>query len=61
MRAIILVIVAVLITALVYGVVAILVKMDDVGLALAGKNSRFVQKLGRVCSRRCRRSCPLSP
>ncbi|MEW6933162.1 DUF808 domain-containing protein [Trueperella pyogenes] len=47
MRAIILVIVAVLITALVYGVVAILVKMDDVGLALAGKNSRFVQKLGR--------------
>lgn len=39
-RAIILVIVAFLITALVYGVVAIIVKMDDVGLHLveSGKN-----------------------
>jgi predicted DNA repair protein MutK len=36
-RAIILVVVGVAITALVYGVVAVIVKMDDVGLAMAGR------------------------
>ncbi|MET3963012.1 putative DNA repair protein MutK [Marmoricola sp. OAE513] len=46
-RALILVVVALGITALVYGVVALIVKMDDVGLHLAGKSSAAVQKLGR--------------
>lgn len=46
-RAIILVIVAVAITALVYGVVAVIVKMDDVGLALAERDSAGVQRFGR--------------
>ncbi|AXH97321.1 DUF808 domain-containing protein [Ornithinimicrobium avium] len=45
-RAAILVIVAIGITALVYGVVAIIVKMDDVGLHLAGKPSPVMQRLG---------------
>lgn len=34
-RLLVLIVVAVLITVLVYGVVALIVKMDDVGLALA--------------------------
>ncbi|WP_404384171.1 DUF808 domain-containing protein [Knoellia locipacati] len=38
LRAAILAVVAVAITALVYGVVALIVKMDDVGLHLAGKS-----------------------
>ncbi|SCX38244.1 hypothetical protein SAMN03159343_0349 [Klenkia marina] len=46
-RAIILVVVAVLITALVYGVVALIVKMDDAGVALAVKPSRGVAAFGR--------------
>lgn len=49
-RAMILVVVAVLITVAVYGVVGLLVKMDDVGLHLAsGSTGRtgLVQKLGR--------------
>lgn len=46
-RLIILAIVAVLITALVYGVVAIIVKMDDVGLHLAGRDKPWVQSFGR--------------
>ena len=45
-RAIILVVVGLAITALVYGVVAAIVKMDDVGLYLAGKESPGVQKFG---------------
>jgi len=45
-RLIILAVVAVLITALVYGVVAIIVKMDDVGLHLAGRQSRSAQLIG---------------
>jgi predicted DNA repair protein MutK len=45
-RAIILVIVAIAITILVYGVVALIVKMDDVGLLLAGRPSAFSQRLG---------------
>jgi hypothetical protein len=47
-RAIILLVVAVLITVLVYGVVALIVKMDDIGLRLAesGRDGA-VEKLGR--------------
>ena len=46
-RLIILVIVALLITALVYGVVGLIVKMDDVGLHLAGRESGASQRVGR--------------
>ncbi|HET9420558.1 MAG TPA: DUF808 family protein, partial [Nocardioides sp.] len=45
-RAIILAIVAVGITVLVYGVVAAIVKMDDVGLLLTERKSRMAQRLG---------------
>ncbi|NMD54120.1 MULTISPECIES: DUF808 domain-containing protein [Tsukamurella] len=45
-RALILVVVAIVITALVYGVVAAIVKMDDVGLALAQRPSEFSRKVG---------------
>ncbi len=47
MRAIVLAVVALLITVLVYGVVALIVKMDDVGLHLTTKTSRSAQRLGR--------------
>ncbi len=47
-RALILAIVAVLITVVVYGVVALIVKMDDVGLRLAQQPSEQSQKLGRA-------------
>jgi uncharacterized protein len=46
-RLIILVIVALLITALVYGVVALIVKMDDFGLRLAARESGVSQRVGR--------------
>lgn len=46
-RAIVLVIVAVAITIVVYGVVALIVKMDDVGLRMAQSDSRPAQRLGR--------------
>ncbi len=46
-RLIILAIVAVVITLAVYGVVGAIVKMDDIGLTLAQRNSRFVQRTGR--------------
>jgi predicted DNA repair protein MutK len=46
-RAAILVIVAVVITAVVYGVVALIVKMDDIGLHLAGRRTGWVQSFGR--------------
>ena len=46
MRAIVLAVVAVLITVLVYGVVALIVKMDDVGLHLAEKPSKGSQRVG---------------
>ncbi len=46
-RAIILAIVAVLITALVYGVVGLIVKMDDAGLALAKRPGRAIAAFGR--------------
>ncbi len=47
-RAIILVLVALAITALVYGVVAVIVKMDDVGLHLAGRDNPLPQRVGRA-------------
>ncbi|BBW99115.1 ABC transporter [Mycolicibacterium moriokaense] len=46
-RFIILVAVAVVITAAVYGVVALIVKMDDIGLHFAERSSAFSQKVGR--------------
>jgi uncharacterized protein len=46
-RALILVVVAVLITAVVYGVVAAIVKMDDLGLALTQREARRAQRVGR--------------
>jgi uncharacterized protein len=46
-RAAILVVVAVVITAIVYGVVALIVKMDDVGLRLTQTGSASAQKVGR--------------
>ena len=66
-RAIILVVVAVLITAVVYGVVALIVKMDDVGLRMAQSarplgaadraraRHRHAQAAGRAVRRRDRR------
>ncbi len=47
-RTIIMIIVALGITVLVYGVVALIVKMDDVGLALAGRESERSQAVGRT-------------
>jgi predicted DNA repair protein MutK len=47
-RAIILVVVALVITVIVYGVVALIVKMDDIGLKLAEQNSSASQKIGRA-------------
>ena len=46
-RAVILVVVALAITVLVYGVVALIVKMDDVGLHLAEKPGTSTAALGR--------------
>jgi predicted DNA repair protein MutK len=46
-RALILVVVAVLVTATVYGVVALLVKGDDVGLALSARSGRVLAPVGR--------------
>ena len=46
-RALILVAVAFGITALVYGAVALIVKMDDVGLSLSKRSSRGAQNVGR--------------
>jgi predicted DNA repair protein MutK len=45
-RAVILVVVAIGITILVYGVVAAIVKMDDAGLALAGRKSAAARRIG---------------
>lgn len=47
-RSIILVVVAVFITAVVYGVVALIVKMDDIGLSLASRDSESSQRLGKM-------------
>ncbi|OBA80041.1 ABC transporter [Mycobacterium sp. 1164966.3] len=45
-RLVILVVVALVLTAAVYGVVAVVVKMDDVGLSLTQTTSRIGQKVG---------------
>ncbi|MGA7689188.1 MAG: DUF808 domain-containing protein [Jiangellales bacterium] len=50
-RALVLVIVAFLITALVYGVVGLIVKMDDIGLALAERPSAGSQRVGLLLVR----------
>jgi predicted DNA repair protein MutK len=47
-RFLILLVVAVLITALVYGVVGFIVKMDDIGLSLTQRGSGFSQRTGRA-------------
>ena len=46
-RLAILAVVAVVITVAVYGVVALIVKMDDLGLSLSRRSSSGVQKVGR--------------
>ena len=46
-RAIVLALVGIAITAGVYGVVALIVKMDDIGLHLAGRSVGAVRKIGR--------------
>ena len=50
-RAVILLVVAVLITVIVYGLVAAIVKMDDVGLSLATRSSESAQRVGRLLVR----------
>ncbi|MGD8148878.1 DUF808 domain-containing protein [Ornithinimicrobium sp. Y1694] len=45
-RAIILAVVGIGITLLVYGAVALIVKMDDIGMSLAARESEAAQKLG---------------
>lgn len=46
-RAIIMVVVALFITIIVYGTVALIVKMDDIGLSLAQRDSESSQRIGR--------------
>ena len=46
-RLAILVVVAIAITIAVYGVVAIIVKLDDIGLSLAQRTSSFARKVGQ--------------
>jgi len=48
MRTMILIVVALAMTALVYGVVALIVKMDDIGLSLAERPSATSQRIGRA-------------
>ena len=50
-RAVILVVVALLITVIVYGVVALIVKMDDAGLKLAQRDEPSAQRTGRLLVR----------
>jgi predicted DNA repair protein MutK len=50
-RAVILAVVAVLITVIVYGLVALIVKMDDVGLALTTRDSSSSQRIGHAMVR----------
>jgi predicted DNA repair protein MutK len=47
-RALILVVVALVITVAVYGAVALIVKMDDIGLHLAAKDSAGAQRFGEL-------------
>ncbi|GGC17916.1 ABC transporter [Novosphingobium marinum] len=51
MRGVILAVVAVAITVVVYGAVALIVKMDDIGLHLAKRASETAQKVGRFLLR----------
>ena len=46
-RTLILILIAFLMTVVVYGVVGLIVKMDDIGLHLAKKSSAVAQKVGR--------------
>lgn len=46
-RALILILIAIAMTAAVYGVVGLIVKMDDIGLHMAKKSSALSQKVGR--------------
>ena len=46
-RALALALVAVIVTIAVYGTVALIVKLDDIGLHLAEKRSQFAQRFGR--------------
>jgi predicted DNA repair protein MutK len=48
LRAVVLVVVAVMITAVVYGIVALIVRMDDVGLSLAERDAESSQRIGRM-------------
>lgn len=50
-RALILVVVALMITVMVYGVVALIVKMDDMGLALAQHDSAGAKRVGALMVR----------
>ncbi|WP_252443573.1 DUF808 domain-containing protein [Pseudonocardia humida] len=50
-RALILVLVAFLITAIVYGAVALIVKMDDIGLRLTERPSAFSKRFGTMLVR----------
>lgn len=47
-RSIILILVGILITVVVYGTVALIVKMDDFGLTLAERSSSISQRIGRM-------------
>lgn len=47
-RIMVLAVVAVLITALVYGAVGLLVKMDDIGMSLSRRDSEGAQRFGRT-------------
>jgi predicted DNA repair protein MutK len=47
-RGVVLAVVGVLITVVVYGVVALIVKMDDIGLRLAERTSPRSQRMGRL-------------
>lgn len=47
-RTLVLVVVAVAITALVYGVVGLIVKLDDIGLALAKRESEASKRIGAL-------------
>jgi uncharacterized protein len=46
-REIILIVVAVFITVVVYGLVALIIKMDDIGLSMVERDSAAAQKVGR--------------
>ncbi|MDO5502049.1 MAG: DUF808 domain-containing protein [Actinomycetia bacterium] len=47
-RTIVMIVVAIAITLLIYGVVAVIVKMDDIGLSMTKRESGTAQKVGRA-------------